>query len=146
MTEDIKKGGDETIHITDKDLGPKETSSLTRTITIKIGDEDLKVDVSPDVTVGWQDILASELESMVDIKEPVNQTDQTEYHFSVLSSLRDDIKRGKTEGKNDRDIFVGLATRYHPDLYETARPDVKDLATEYSQALGTLRKVGEIKP
>lgn len=137
----------EPIHITEADMNASENKNtgLVKTVTIKIGEEDLNVDVQPDAVVGWKDIIQADHDSMVDIKEPVSAGDPTEFHFSVLSNLRDDMKNERTAGKSDRDVFISLATRYHPDLYQDASPEVKDLAVEYTQALNALKTAGELK-
>lgn len=56
------------------------------------------------------------------------------------------MKNEKAAGKSDREVFISLATRYHPDLYQDASPEVKDLAVEYTQALNALKTAGELKP
>lgn len=115
-------------------------------ITINIDGEEIEVVVPQDISVGFSDILQGEVNSILDIKEQVGGGDTTQYHSSVLGYLRDDIRIGRDSGKNDKQIYVSLATRYHPDLYQGANEEVKNLAKEYFQALGSLKKIGEIKP
>lgn len=135
---------EEVIRISEDDLPPENKSTaLAEPITIRIDDEDIEVE--QDFAVTWRDILKADAESMIDYKEPVSDQVTTEFRYGVLSNLRHDIAIARSDSeRTDRQIYRDLAIRYHPDLYQNTDQEVKDLATEYTQALGALRQNGEL--
>ena len=103
-----------------------------------------QINIPAQIAITYQDILASRLQYIVEIREPVSDLVQTQFLTAVLNDLREDIARMKKEGKNNRRIYLELAVRYHPDIYQQAPEEVRHLANEYFQALSALKQNGEI--
>ncbi len=141
--QDLKKQlSPKTTHFDTQSQARSQENPQTTLISLTVDGE--QINIPTQIAITYQDILASRLQSIVEIREPVSDSVRTQFLTAVLSDLREDIARMRKEGKNNRRIYLELAVKYHPDLYQQAPEEVQHLANEYFQALSALKQNGEI--